>query len=65
MTLVPDDALVSPRYTTNKVAEVKALPPKEDRVGLSKFKVPVKAKVQLQSTDGGGLWGLLNPKSFS
>ena len=22
MTLVPDDALVSPRYTTNKVAEV-------------------------------------------
>ena len=65
MKLVPDDALVSPRYTSDRVAESKTLPPKDQRQGLTKFKVPDKAKQQLKEAEGGGgLWGLLNPRAF-
>ena len=64
MTLIPDEALVSPRYVSDKVAENKTLPPKEQRHGLTRFRVPDKAKQQLREPDGG-LWGLLNPKAFT
>jgi hypothetical protein len=57
MALVPDDALVSPRYTSHRVGETRVLPPREARAGLSRFRVPPTVKTQL-----GGLWGLLDPK---
>ena len=58
MALVPDDScLVSPRYASERVAEGRRLPPRDARVGLTKFRVPPQVKPQL-----GGLWGLLEPR---
>ena len=45
---VPDSVITSPRYVSEKTAELRARPTAAERTGLTRFRVPAAAKTQIQ-----------------